>query len=216
MKERLRSLKDRSFEEKLVILAIVLVLLSLAGCTVSSILEVMALRPPKRFVREGKIFVGKPSELKPPIHPLDVLPERIEGFLTNGRQKTPGAEAYMAEALYQPDDKDTATMMPMNTYAGVTYHESNQAAEKAIAANTQERYPRDKESWKVGEGLNVISGLDSSGGSYFIGWTAGQYSIQLFTSFTLKVPPNSEELLVDYGKKVLAAVSASSRAVLPK
>ena len=214
MRERFQNFLDRPFEEKIVFLVTALLLLSLVGCSVSAIAEIIALRPPKKFVRERSVVSGKlRAEPKPPVHPLEMLPEMVEGFRTNARQKMPGAEGYIAEAIYQPDDSDVITMTPLNTYVSITYHYSKKKAEEAISLSVQERYPLKKRPVEI-DGVKATSGFDDGSGSYYVGWTLGQYAIELYTTYTVKVPPNGEDLLVDYGKKASIAVGNRSQNAL--
>ncbi len=203
-------------KRRIVILAVILVIISFAGCIASSIAEVIALTPPKKIAERIKTIAQKQAEEpKPAIHPLDMLPELIKGFNTNARQKMAGAEGYIAEAIYQPDDTDLITRIPLNTYVSITYYYSGKEAEDAIEASAAEQYPVDKKPIEI-DGTNVLSGFDSNRGSFYIGWTMKQYSIELVTSFTLKIPPRGDSFLTDYGERVSIAVADSSAKALGK
>lgn len=216
MRQWFQDFLDRPFEEKAVLFVAILLLLSFVGCSLSSVAEIIALRPPKQFVRERATVSGRlRAEPKPPVDPLEMLPERIEGFNTNARQPMPGAESYIAEAIYQPDDTEAVARTPLNTYVGITYHPSEEKAEEAITLSVQERYPLKTGPVEI-DGIKALSGFDTSRGSYYVGWTAGQYAIELYTTFVIKVAPNAEALLVDYGKRVSVAVRNESYNALGK
>lgn len=157
---------------------------------------------------------SKTPERPPQIHPLDLLPKRIEGFNTAAYHKVPGSEEREAEAIYEPADEGVAIQTPLNVYAKITYHESTAKASEALRSILP-AYPVNAAEIKF-DGRTARSGFRSEGQGYFIGWTVNEYSIVIDAAFTYKVPVEGASRLSEQAKKTSLAVLGSLNRRLPQ
>ena len=141
--------------------------------------------------------------LPPGTRLLDFVPLTIEGYLTGARHPLPGTKN-VAEAFFQPDTTQAKSISPYNCYVRITYQPSALRARETIELSLK-RYPVDQKEIKLGD-LTATEGYEKEKMAYFIGWTAGNYAIEIDTGFIRAKHPGYTNYLVDSGREVAKAV----------
>jgi hypothetical protein len=172
------SFRALPFERQMVRVMLVLMALSLTVAVSVSLIELISLhRTSKSVQTAGAPEESKAAPLKVEIHPIQILPSRVERVETVARQSLPGAATYAAEAIYAPEDEAMMTSNPFTVYVGVTYYSSAQLASQAVdlrAASSGGKI----EPVTIGN-ARAQSSLAPDGYSYFIGWARGNYAIEI-------------------------------------
>lgn len=220
MRDQIVPLKESgyevSWERRIILLALILALVSFAGCVTLSVLEIVSSPQIPRFSpKKPQTASQVQPTITPGIHPLVLLPDEISGFALNARHAVPGYETYMAEAIYQPQQEELSRVVSLNAYAKITYFERAWDAEKAIQENLTERYPEEHKVIDL-NGQQAFSGLEQTKKSFFIGWSAGNYAIEIDVSFTGAVPGSKDKSLEETGTKVALEVQKVSSKALAK
>lgn len=206
-----RNQRRRTLNRRLLIVAVALVLLTSLVALGSLLYEVLLLRSGRsRMATETsgstRNSAGKQAiELRPGLHPLDLLPPVIEGFTTTARQRLPGRQGYAAEAFYTSKNEDLSPAAPFNTYVRIIFHQSSSQAAEEIKRSGGKRYPVAAGTVDVAS-QSMVSGYEAGRGAYFLGWTLRQYSIEVDTSYTIYVPPSGGTALSEVSRNVAAAV----------
>jgi hypothetical protein len=157
--------------------------------------EIGRLDKPKSMIKSTAAQAKKPVEtVKPPTPVIDELPEFILQHETRGRQVIPSSKYPSAESIYENLDPNTMLQNPINTYAKATYYPSGPEARQSIDESINNRFSYSNTSELIGSTI-VRTGYDSRSGSYFIGWTKGNFAIELITSFLDTIPQNKGQKL---------------------
>lgn len=197
-----------SRDEILFRIAVTIIIASFATALFSTVIEAVSFN----WQEMGKVALVTPKrvekvELKPPIHPLRMLPSEVGEFTTVARHMMPGAEKYAAEAIYKPVSEDLSPAAPLNAYVRITYNSSKKFALDKIGQALKERYPQDRKTIEVNV-QSAYSGYDANYGSYYLGWVWNQYSIEVDTAYTTDIPAEKGTVLADVAQQVARAVDA--------
>jgi len=178
------------FEQKLVRVMLVLVAASLAAAIIVSGIELLSLSWTRSQAPPEGASAAKVA-WKPRLHPLELLPAEINGAAAVMRQPMPGAGDYAAEALYAPGGDPAAGGNPLTVYAGITWYPGRGLAAAAI----RQRAADYKAKKKLFAGHRALAGLSADRAGYFIGWTAGNYSIEVDAVFARKGAGDSRRMI---------------------
>ena len=182
-----------SFDHKVVRLMLVLVAVSLVGAISFSLIELILLRQPGEMVEVVTVAKPKTKLLNVEHHPIQILPRIITNVETAVRQPIPGTSAYAAEAIYLPDNEDIRISNPFTVYASVTYYSSPRSARRAIQRQA-EKMGGNIIFLEVGKS-RAEAGLDPERTSYFIGWTRGNYGIEVDGAFKHQSKGKTEPMI---------------------
>ncbi len=141
--------------------------------------------------------------IQPEVAPLDLLPSTIEGYMTQGRHKVAG-ERNVAEAFFQPDTEQATHITPYNCHVRVSHQPSKQKAREIIALSLK-RYTVGRRQLKLGD-LAVTEAYEQEKMAYYLGWTMGNYAIEIDTSFIRAKHPGYTNHLVSSGREVAISV----------
>jgi hypothetical protein len=207
--EQIEDFGDRPIEERVVITLAALFLLTLIFAIVIAILESFWLKPPvsNKPARPGPL--AEKAMKAPNIPPLIVLPTQVMGVETKIRHTVPG-KSYAAEAIYRTEDEYELIRNPFTVYAIVTYFSSEQEAMASVLQRLQENGSK-RERAKIG-GHSAFANLNSTGDTYFIGWTEGMYSIEIDSTFAQRVPGEAGPM-IEFTQNVAKEIDKSAAAI---
>ena len=205
--------KKLSFEQKLKIAAIIIALVSFAGCSALMIREFISLdQKVKKQPAQGKKLNGYVRErAAAPVNLVRFLPPSIEGFNTQAHHKVPGEEKFAAEAIYETDKEDI--FAKHNSYVKITFYEDPRDAVKEISENLKIRYPEEMVV-VTRNGIKVHTGYEEGYGGYYLAYIADQYLIEIHTNFLAATPKDRGTLLEDSAWGVFDSVSKQVTDVL--
>lgn len=190
--KRFKQLNALPIQRRLVIALFGVFLITQTTAVLSSIVELAWLGHAPPALETKDIAKSKRPVIKPPLHPLEILPAEMLTADTKMRQKMPGSQAYAAEAIYVPSDEDEAVRNPYSVYVSIYYDPSGDS-ERTLKLRLADNGVK-VEKINVGR-HTALAGPASGKERYFVGWTADRYVFEIDGAFSRRAPGELEPMI---------------------
>ena len=199
--------REQKISNRLRAAAIAIAVISLTACSILTIIEYLTIDQQEK--QEVGLIKQKSPTIEQRVPPangvLRLLPDSIDGFNTQARQRVPGDEEFSAEAIYETTKEEL--FAPHNSYVKATYYDNQKKALDVINGNLKNRYPANL-ARTYRNNIDVYTGYESNLASFYIAFIVDKkYLIEINTSFLEAIPADKGTILEDTAWGVFNGVS---------
>lgn len=139
-----------------------------------------------------------------------LLPASVDGWLVQGVQGIPGADAGGVEAhlVPSPQDEQRSLAMPLSVYVRVDSlnHKGPDHVERQLA----DRYTQDRGHRDIG-GQSVSVGRTPDRGSYYVAWVRDDTVYEVDATFRYRIPASGGDSVIEGAALEIAAAVIAHR-----